>query len=134
MERYYNLKRHRPDVMGGVIKVNTTANRLEKLAHINGDFIFSPVAFRFVTKEGDDDIYEFLIPNEKAVNSPMGIPVSVKTGEPDSIMLRITPSGNLSLQGEPKVPIYLTEISKQRADELEEKASNWAFQRAYIFA
>ena len=130
--RYFNLKQGDRKVQGGVIKVDTSKKRLEKLVDFSGDFHGTGYNFEFLKSEADCNVYEFSIPNEKIINSSEGIPVPVETGSPDKIELKLNSKGELSLSKFEKI-IYLTEISEAEAEKIRTDAENWALQRAYIY-
>ncbi len=139
--RYFNLKEGRRDVLGGIIKVDTSASDLEKLTDFDGDFASTPWKFKLLRREGKNEIYEMLIPNEEiimgqgqdALGGKIGVPVSVSKGLPRTLKLRLTSQGEIQLYDSNKRNIYLTEMNEEEAKDVRKSGENWALQRAYIF-
>lgn len=132
--RYFNLKQGSEKVSGGIIKVNTSKQGLEKLTDFSGDFGGTGYNFEFLKRENGCEVYEISIPNEKIIaynykGAVISAPIDV--GKPLALKLKLDEKGKLSLYSETK-KVYLEEISENSARKLQEDGSNWALQRAYI--
>ena len=137
--RYFNLKKGNPDVHGGLIKIDTSAGELERLADFNGDFGTNPWTFNHLGVEGENLLYEVVMPNEEIVVGPardsiggrVSIPGPVPKGPAERLKLELTPQGDLRLH-EQSEGFFLSEVSEKEAKKSYEQARAWAYQRAYV--
>lgn len=137
--RYFNLKEGSDKVNGGVIRVDSSLDGLEKLTDFDGDFASNPWTFRHLRKEGEDDIYDVVIPDEEiavgvgkdALGGRIGVPSPVSKGSPHRVKLKLTPQGELKLY-QPSDEFYLSEMSEEEAKKNRGDGARWAMQRAYI--
>ena len=131
-ERYFNLKIGSEKVNGAIIRVNSNEADLEKRIH---QFCAGVSSYKFkeLKKEREEVTYELEIPNVRYV--PMeGIPTPVEAGPSIVMGLRVSSTGGLSLDSVPEgVKVYLSEVSKERAEKLKEEAECFELLRAYVF-
>ncbi len=138
--RYFNLKEG-SEKMGGIIKVNTSMQGLEKLSNPQGDRVFTPWAFEYIGIENEEDVYRVFIPHELAVRSSgqdaiggeIGVAKVVLDGLPSTLKLILNKKGELRFYNPDQKGFYLNEVSEKAAKKHEEFEKYWALQRAYIY-
>lgn len=138
--RYFNLKIGKPNVFGGVIKVNPEAD-LEK--RLNDFLERNPEeggwSFRLMTHSKTGDLYEIVMPNVKfgsAIRIPsLAIDASAgysRAGRSSKLMIKVTNKGNMSLYKTGRLRAYLSEISEKEARKAKADKEEWINLQRYV--
>ena len=137
--RYFNLKLGKPDVFGGVLRINPTGNLETRVE----DYDWDPdKTIKFVRADKNGAFYDIINPNVAyprgegmdALGGKIGVPVRVEKGRADVIGIRVTQQGEAKIVKKPgKKFVSLSEISKKQAEDLREGERCWNIQRMWIY-
>ncbi|MBI2663137.1 hypothetical protein HYX15_01245 [Candidatus Woesearchaeota archaeon] len=141
--RYFNLKQGSPNVMGGIIRVDSEADLEHRLKDFLDDNEITREEFRLLKKDKWGLIYEISIPNAEfsagigdipslAIKSVA--PGYVRNGRVKKLQLRVTNEGQVKVYDAGRYRIYLTEISEREAKRSKDEAESWRAQQHYVFS
>lgn len=124
--RYFNLKIAKPDVKGGVIKLNpdaTLENKLEDFLHEKESIEHEK--FKPIRHHQKWTIYEMTIPH--LIFTSINGPHYIETGKPTKLQLK-TSGTKLEIYRTTR-KFYLQEITQKEAREMKKNAGMCPFQR-----
>jgi len=137
--RYFNLKLGKPDVFGGVLRINP-ASDLETRVE---DYDYEPDKIvKFVKADKNGAFYDVIIPNvayprgegTDMLGGSIGVPVRVEKGSADVVGIHVTNQGEAKIVKMPgKKKVFLSEITKKQAEDLRESERCWDLQRMWIY-
>ena len=136
--RYFNLKEGKPDVYGGIIKVDTSLPQDKKLEDFisNEEFAYK---FRLIGKKGRTIIYEVVDKEAKfgSGGSAPGMPGVAPagyyhTGRSTNLQVKLSSRGKLEIHKLGKTKFFLSEVSRSKAYDSRQSAGLWELQQHYI--